>query len=172
MQNFITGCWKPEKRKQESTRYLMEVKKHTWIGFGIARAASSIVAWSSWFTLEICIWAEFIDSILWNAKINGWCYHSAWELITHMPGIASFHLHSQLEVRAAPTSPHLALPRPQTLSRPLFRTDFSFLLTPGLPLQLFLRLYVACESTWGLLPIPEVIYIGITTVNSLWNKNQ
>ena len=49
---------------------------------------------------------------------------------------------------------YLVLPQPATLSRPLFH---SFLLTPSLPLWLFLGLFVASELTQGMLPILEVI---------------
>lgn len=48
------------------------------------------------------------------------------------------------EVRAAPAHGSLASPWPQTLSRPLFWTNFSSLLIPSRLLQLFLGLYVSC----------------------------
>lgn len=76
-------------------------------------------------------------------------------------------LHSQSEVRAAPARPSLTLSWPQTLCRPEFWTELFFLLTPSLPLWLFLGLSVACKLTREMLLIPAVIYIGITTVNSL-----
>lgn len=82
-----------------------------------------------------------------------------------MPGITSFHLRSQSEVGAAPAGARLALPG-QTLGSLYAGQVFPSSWLP-LPLGLLLGLCVARESTWGMSPIAEVIYIGITTVNSL-----